>query len=67
MSAADMAISPELKAVIAKAPTAAQFPNAAKATLLDLSDINVRPDGSYRSVTRMVVKVFNERGRDEGT
>ncbi len=54
----------EAKKLAASAPDAAQFPNAAKATLLDLADITVRPDGSSRTVTRMTVKVFNERGRE---
>lgn len=59
-------LSPELRALLAKAPSAKDFPNASKATLLDLADITVRPNGSSRTVTRQVVKVFNERGRDEG-
>lgn len=58
-------IPDDLKRLIARAPRAADYPNAAKATLLDLADISVRPDGSARTRTRMVIKVFNERGRDE--
>jgi hypothetical protein len=55
----------EIKLLLAKAPKAADYPNAGKATLLDLADIVVRPDGSARTVTRQLIKVFNERGRDE--
>ncbi len=65
-TAAGAVLSPELKALLAKAPAAKDFPNASKMTLLDLADIVVRPDGSSRTVTRQVIKVFNERGRDEG-
>ena len=59
-------LSPELKTLLAKAPSAKDFPNASKVTLLDLADIVVQSDGSSRTVTRQVVKVLNERGRDEG-
>ncbi len=55
----------EAKKLIASAPKAGQFPNAAKVTLLDLSDIDVKADGSARTITRQTVKVFNERGRDD--
>ncbi len=58
-------LSAELKALLAQAPSAKDYPNAAKATLLDVADIQVRPDGSARTVTRQLIKVFNERGRDE--
>jgi hypothetical protein len=55
----------DAKQLIADAPGALQYPNAAKVTLLDLSDITVRPDGSTRTVTRQAVKILNKRGRDE--
>jgi hypothetical protein len=55
----------DAKTLLANAPKAAQFPNAAKATLLDLADMTVRPDGSCQKVIRMTVKVFNIRGRDD--
>ena len=47
------------------APNAADFPDAAKATLLDLSDIVVRADGSAKTWVRESEKIFNTRGRDE--
>jgi len=55
----------EAKRLLAEAPDAREFPNAAKVTLLDLADITVRPDGSSRNVTRMATKIFNERGREQ--
>ena len=55
----------DVKQLLADAPNALAFPNAAKVTLLDLSDITVRPDGATRTVTRQAVKVLNTRGRDE--
>lgn len=55
----------EVKQLIESAPQAAQYPNAGSATLLDLMDVTVRPDGSTRSVVRQTKKIFNKRGRDE--
>ncbi|MCX6366616.1 MAG: DUF3857 domain-containing protein [Armatimonadetes bacterium] len=55
----------ELKALLASAPQASEFPNAAKATLLDLADITVRPDGSAKIVTRQAIKILNQRGREQ--
>ncbi len=55
----------ELKKLLAEAPKAAEYPNAAKATLLDLADITVRPDGSARIVTRQAIKILNQRGREQ--
>ena len=52
-------------ALLASAPKASDFPNAAKDTLLDLSDITVHADGSARIWTRQAIKIFNKRGRDE--
>lgn len=54
----------EIKRLLASAPRSSDYPSAAKATLLDLAQITVRPDGSARTITRMTFKVFNERGRD---
>ncbi len=50
--------------LLATAPKASDFPNAARVMLLDLADITVRPDGSARTVTRQAIRVFNKRGRD---
>ncbi len=55
----------ELTKLLASAPKAADYPNAAKATLLDLADITVRPDGSARIITRQTIKVLNARGREQ--
>lgn len=55
----------EVKQLIEKAPKGADYPNAASATLLDLMDVTVRPDGSSRSVVRQAIKIFSKRGRDD--
>lgn len=55
----------EAKLLLANAPSAEEYPNAAKATLLDLATMTVRPDGTTRTVTHMAIKIFNERGREE--
>lgn len=55
----------ELKKLLADSPSASAYPNAAKATLLDLADITVKPDGSARIVTRQAIKVLNQRGREQ--
>jgi hypothetical protein len=44
----------------------ALYPNAAKVTIHDYADATVRPDGSARTVTRMTVRLFSPRARDEG-
>ena len=51
--------------LLKNAPKAADYPNAAKATLLDLADITVHPDGTTRTITRQTLKIFNKRGRDD--
>ncbi len=55
----------EAKRIAKTAPDAEQFPNAAKATLLDLADIFVQKDGSTRNVTRLTTKIFTDRARTE--
>lgn len=55
----------EVKALLAKAPKAADYPNAASAMLLDLMDIVVKADGSSVSITRQAKKIFTKRGRDD--
>jgi cellulose synthase operon protein C len=55
----------ELAKLLADAPKAADYPNAAKATLLDLADITVRPDGSAKIVTHQAIKVLSPRGREQ--
>ncbi|MDX1935065.1 MAG: DUF3857 and transglutaminase domain-containing protein [Capsulimonadales bacterium] len=55
----------EIKLLLRTAPNAADYPNASSAFLLDLMDIEVKPNGAVRSVTRVTRKIFNKRGRDE--
>lgn len=55
----------EIRHLIASAPSALAYPNAAKATLLDLADITVRPDGTTRTVTRQTIKIFNKLAREQ--
>ena len=64
-SAAGNGAVDDVRQLIASAPRGTDFPNAAKATLLDLSDITVRPDGSTKTWVRQAEKIFNTRGRDE--
>ena len=58
-------IPADVAALLRMAPNASRWPNASKATLLDLADIVVRPDGTARTVTRQAFKIFNNRGREE--
>lgn len=55
----------ELFRILADAPKATDYPNAAKATLLDAADVTVRADGSARIVTHQRIKVLNARGREQ--
>src|SRR5438128_1253205 len=55
----------EAQRLAANAPKAEEYPNAAKATLLDLSDIVVQKDGSTKNLTRETVKLFTDRARDD--
>jgi transglutaminase-like putative cysteine protease len=55
----------DLKALILNAPSALAYPNANKATLLDLADITVNPDGTARTLTRQSVKIFNKLAREQ--
>ena len=54
----------EAKRLAANAPEGKTFPNASKATLLDLSDITLNKDGSYKNVTRLTTKIFTDHARD---
>ncbi len=55
----------EAKRLAESSPKAEQFPNAAKATLLDTADITVQKDGSTRNVTRLTTKILTDRARSE--
>lgn len=54
----------ETKALLSRAPKSEDYPNAASAMLLDLSDITVGEDGATRTIVRQTKKIFNKRGRD---
>ena len=55
----------EAKKLAASAPKAEQFPNAAKATVLDLADIVVDKNGATKNTTRSTTKIFTDRARTE--
>ena len=57
--------SSDAAALLRNAPASSRWPNAQKATLLDLADIVVRPDGTARTVTRQAIKIFTNRAREE--
>src|SRR5437764_10373790 len=56
-------IDPELASAIKGAPTAAQWPNNNYARLLDLENVELKPDGTVIADYRESIKLFNERGR----
>ncbi|HEX5322693.1 MAG TPA: DUF3857 domain-containing protein [Capsulimonadaceae bacterium] len=56
---------PAIQAILKNAPSASAYPNSAAITLLDESVVNLKADGTYVEKTHEIVKVFNERGRDE--
>ncbi len=53
----------EIKAALKAAPSAKDYPNSDYATLLDVADVKVLPDGTVTGTHREAYKVFNERGR----
>jgi len=57
-------IDPGLRAAIARAPKASQWPDENYASLLDTADITVKPDGTTVEEYRLAFKLFNERARD---
>ncbi len=59
------AAASDVAALLRSAPDASRWPNASKATLLDLADITVRPNGTARTVTRQAIKIFTNLGREE--
>ena len=56
----------QVAALLQNAPTAAQYPNAAAITILDATDVQLKADGRSIERTHEILRVFNERGRDEG-
>ncbi len=56
-------LDPELKAALASAPKASQWPDHNYARLLDLESVTMKPDGTVVADYRETVKIFNERGR----
>ncbi len=57
-------LDPELRAAIARAPKASQWPEENYASLLDTAEITVKPDGATVADYRSTYKLFNERARD---
>lgn len=57
-------IDVELKAAIASAPKASDWPNSNYARLLDLANITVQSDGTVFAKYRLTYKLFNDRDRD---
>jgi transglutaminase-like putative cysteine protease len=51
--------------ILKSAPTSAQFPNAAAATVLDASDVTIKPDGTVIEEDHEMLRIFNDRARDE--
>jgi hypothetical protein len=58
------ALDAEIKAAIAAAPSASQWPNSNYARLLDIGNVTVKSDGTVVAKYRMTYKLFNERARD---
>src|ERR1051326_4820249 len=54
----------ELKAALAAAPGASQWPNSNYARLLDIGNVTVKPDGTILAKYRISYKLFNERARE---
>lgn len=55
----------EVKRLLVSAPSDLAYPNASKATLYDLADITIQPDGTTRTVTRQTIKIFNKLAREQ--
>ena len=55
----------ELKAAIASAPKATDWPNSNYARLLDIANITVQSDGTVYAKYRLTYKLFNDRDRDQ--
>lgn len=58
------AIDLELRAALERAPKASQWPDEDYASILDIADITVKPDGTTVAEYRLAYKLFNERARD---
>src|SRR5437660_2496474 len=54
----------ELKEAIKTAPKAAEWPNSNAARLLDLVNVEMKPDGTVIADYRTTLKLFNERARN---
>lgn len=53
----------EIKAAIAAAPKASEWPNSNYARLLDLGNVTVKSDGTIIAKYRLTYKLFNERAQ----
>lgn len=60
---AGASLDAELRAAIAGAPSAAQWPNSNYARLLDIGNVTVKSDGTVIARYRLTYKLFNERAR----
>lgn len=56
----------DVSALLKSAPTSAEYPNAAAATVLDASDVTIAPDGTIIERDHEMLRFFNDRARDEG-
>jgi len=55
----------DVSAILKSAPTSAQYPNAAAATVLDASDITIQTDGTVIEKDHEMLRIFNDRARDQ--
>ena len=58
------ATADDAKALLVSAPLASDYPNSGFVNLIDESRYVIKSDGSWTEITRVVAKIFNERGRD---
>jgi hypothetical protein len=55
----------DVAAILKSAPTSAQYPNDSAATVLDASDITITPSGTVIEKDHEMLRIFNDRSRDE--
>jgi hypothetical protein len=59
----DTELDPELRAAIASAPKATDWPNSNYARILDIGDVTVNDDGATTGIYRETYKLFNKNAR----
>ena len=57
-------LDPELREAIKSAPNASEWPNSNAARILDLVNVEMKPDGTVVADYRTTLKLFNERARN---